>query len=69
MIPIKVNQINQGTYFYLTNNESAPMWVRGEYNRFAQKYECHKYDDVNHEKLLSKNRVVYITEDTPHKKK
>ena len=68
MIPITVNKLNQGTIFHMTASETSPMWVRGEFNRFAQKYECHKYDDVNHEKLLSKNRVVYITEDTPHKK-
>lgn len=68
MIPITVNKLNQGTIFHMTASETSPMWIRGEFNRFARKYECHKYDDVNHEKLLSKNRVVYITEDTPHKK-
>ena len=68
MIPITVNRLNQGTIFHMTASETSPMWIRGEYNRFAKKYECHKYDDVNQEKLIGKNRVVYITEDTPHKK-
>ena len=68
MIPTTINKLNQGTIFHMTALETSPMWVKGEYNRFAKKWECHKYDDVNHEKLLGKNRVVYITEDTPHKK-
>lgn len=68
MIPTHIDKINQGTFFHLTNSETSPLWVRGEYNRFAQKYECHKYDDVNHEKLISKKQTIYITEDTPHKK-
>lgn len=68
MIPITINRLNQGTIFHMTASETSHMWVKGEYNRFAKKWECHKYDDVNHEKLLGKNRVVYISEGTPHKK-
>lgn len=49
--PITVNKLNQGTLFHMTDSETSPLWVRGEYNRFAKKYECHKYEDVNHEKL------------------
>ena len=68
MISTNIHKINQGTLFHLTNSETSPIWVRGEYNRFAKKYECYKYDDVNHEKLIGKKQTIYITEGTPHKK-
>lgn len=29
----QVNKVNQGTYFKLRPTETAPVWVRGEYDR------------------------------------
>ena len=29
----QVNKINQGTYFKLRPTETAPVWVRGEYDK------------------------------------
>lgn len=68
MIPTHICKINQGTLFHLTNSETSPIWIKRGYNRFAKKYECCKYDDVNHEKLISKKQTIYITKGTPHKK-
>lgn len=34
----KIKNINQGTYFRLKPSDTAPVWVRGEYNRLAGKY-------------------------------
>ena len=33
----KIKNINQGTYFRLKPSDTAPVWVRGEYNRLAGK--------------------------------
>lgn len=56
----KVSKLNQGNYFRLTNSETAPLWVRGEYIREAKKYSCYKYEDVNHEKLMKGSRDIFI---------
>lgn len=42
----KVNKVNQGTYFKLKPTETAPVWIRGEYDRSSKSYSCYKYDDV-----------------------
>ena len=39
---------------------TAPVWVRGEYERSVGKYSCFKYDDTNHEKFMKGSQDVYI---------
>ena len=36
----KIKNINQGTYFKLKPITTAPVWVRGEYERSLGKYSC-----------------------------
>lgn len=56
----QVKKVNQGTYFKLTESETAPVWVRGEFIREAQKYSCYKFDDVNHEKLMKGTQTIFV---------
>lgn len=56
----KVNKVNQGTYFKLKPTETAPVWVRGHYDRGSRSYSCYKFDDTNHEKFLKPTRDIYI---------
>lgn len=55
----ELKKVKEGEYFRLTNSESAPVWVRGYYERSERKYECYKYDNVNVEGFLSGSRLVY----------
>lgn len=32
----QVNKVNQGTYFKLRPTETAPVWVRGEYDKASK---------------------------------
>lgn len=32
----QVNKVNQGTYFKLRPTETAPVWVRGEYDKASR---------------------------------
>lgn len=32
----QVNKVNQGTYFKLRPTETAPVWVRGEYDKVSR---------------------------------
>lgn len=55
-----LRNVRQGDFFRLANSETAPVWVRGEYNRCSRKYEGYKYYDVNHWKEFSGSRIVYV---------
>ena len=48
----KIKNLNQGTYFKLKPTTTAPVWVRGEYER--------SFDDTNHEKFMKGSQDVYI---------
>ena len=37
----QVNKVNQGTYFKLRPTETAPVWVRGEYDKASKTYSCY----------------------------
>lgn len=55
-----IKDLKRGEYFRLTDSNMAPVWVRGEYSREAKKYSTHRFDDVNHERLLRGDRVVWV---------
>lgn len=40
----QVNKVNQGTYFKLRPTKTAPVWVRGKYDKASKTYSCYKYD-------------------------
>lgn len=56
----KINKVNEGTLFRLTESDKDPVWVRGAYNRSEGKYSCTKYEDTNHEKLMKADQAIYI---------
>lgn len=53
-----IRQLKKGELFRLSDGENAPAWVRGEYIREVKKYSIYRYDDTNHEKLVSGNKKV-----------
>lgn len=55
-----IRKLRKGELFCLSDHESAPVWVRGEYIREVKKYITYKYDDVNHERLLSGDKRVIV---------
>lgn len=60
MEKMTIRELKKGEYFRLSDRETAPVWVRGEYVREATKYSTYKYDDVNHERLLPGDKVVFV---------
>lgn len=59
MRTIAIKDLKRGEFFHTTDSDTAPVWVRGEYSREAKKYSTHLFDDVNHERLLRGNRLVF----------
>lgn len=57
---IKLRKTNQGQYFRLKDEETAPIWVRGEYVCKEGKYFCAKLDDCKHKKLINPTQDIYI---------
>lgn len=55
-----IKDLKRGEFFRLTDSDTAPVWVRGEYSREAKKYSTHRFDDVNRERLLRGDRVVWV---------
>ena len=37
----------KGEYVRFKDSDTAPVWVRGDYNREDRKYEFYSFDDVN----------------------
>ena len=60
MRQIELRKVKQEEIFRLTNSETAPLWVRGYYERSERKYECYKYDNYNHETFLKGSRQVFV---------
>lgn len=56
----QVNKVNQGTYFKLRPTETAPVWVRGEYDKASKLILAISTMITNHEKFLKGNREIYI---------
>ena len=62
---VKVKDLKKGAFFTLkdvsglTFIPECVVWVRGDYDRTSKKYECHKYDDVNHFSYFRGERVVF----------
>lgn len=57
---IELRKVKQGGYFRLAESETAPVWVRDEYNRADKRFEAHKYEDVCHWSEFNGSRMVYV---------
>lgn len=60
MTKTTVTKLKKGAFFRLSENDTAPVWIRGEYVRSEKKYSCTKFDDINHENLMKGSREVII---------
>lgn len=55
-----IRSLKKGEFFRLIDSDTAPVWVRGEYSRETRKYSTHRFDDVNHERLLRGNQLIWV---------
>jgi len=42
-----IAKVPKGEYIKLKNSDTAPVWVRGDYDKSTRTYELHRFDDVN----------------------
>ena len=55
-----VKKLGEGEFFRLKDSETAPVWVRGGYLPACRKFSCHKFDDINHERLMNGDTSVFV---------
>lgn len=54
-----IRELKKGEFFRLRESDTAPVWVRGEYVPAVKKISTYKFEDVNHERLLKGNTIVF----------
>jgi hypothetical protein len=54
-----IKRLKVGDFFKFQETYSSPVWVRGEYDQAEGRFECHKFDDVNHSKYFSGFRIIF----------
>lgn len=57
---VEMREIPFGGLFRLSNSDTAPVWVRDEYDRTMKKYWAYKYDDVCHSKTIKPDTLVWV---------
>lgn len=59
----QLKDIKNGEFFRIRESDTAPVWVKtGERIRRQKmtKYECHQYEDANHNNFFGSDKVVYV---------
>jgi hypothetical protein len=59
MKEVMLKELKEGEYFKF-NETTKVVWVRGYYERSLKRYECYKFDDVNHESFFKGDRRVFV---------
>lgn len=57
-----VKQLKKGEWFTLkpiAEPKESQVFVRGDYDRTEKKYECGKFSDISHSRLLKGDTEVY----------
>lgn len=56
---VALSSLKRGEYVRLSPSESAPVWVRGDFDRSAKAYELRRFDDINHTTLRKGTALVF----------
>lgn len=57
-----VKQLKNGEWFTLkpiAEPKESQVYIRGDYDRTAKKYECGRCDDISYSRLIKGNTEVY----------
>lgn len=57
---VPLYSVPKGGFFRLSDSYTAPVWVRGDYDRSSNEYSAYKYEDVNHESFFKGTRKVWV---------
>lgn len=54
-----IAKVKRGDFLRLTDSDTAPVWIRGNYDKGSKTYSIYKYDDANHELFCKGSRKCY----------
>lgn len=63
---VRIGDLPKGTYFHRTTLkdgefcEHSVVWCRGEYDQSSKRYECYKFEDVNHIHMFKREERVTV---------
>lgn len=63
---VRLRDLKEGDYFHRITRkdgeycEHSVVWCKGEYDRSTKKWFCHKFEDVNHSRLLKGEEMVTV---------
>ena len=60
MTKTTITKLKKGEFFKLSESDTAPVWIKGDYVRSEKKYSCKKFDDINHENWFKGTKEVFI---------
>ncbi len=60
MRQIELRKVKREDFFRLTDSDTAPLWVRSEYDKCSKKFGCYKYDNINHYSEFTGKRLVFV---------
>ena len=55
---VQLKDVKKGDFFRFKQQETAPLWVRDEYDRSSKTFCVHAYDDVN--RFLNRKPTVKV---------
>jgi hypothetical protein len=54
------SKVKKGEYVRFSNTDTAPVWVKGDYDRSSKKHSFSKADDMNREVFLKSTAKVFV---------
>jgi hypothetical protein len=55
-----IRKTAKGEFIRLKQSDTAPVWVRGHYDRESKTYALSKADDMNHETFVKGTRKCFV---------
>jgi hypothetical protein len=55
-----LKSLKRGDFFKLSATPNAPVYVKGDYDRGAKKFSCHRWDDMCDSRLMAGTRTVFV---------
>ena len=59
---VKLNTLKMGSFFTLKEIEDpkeSQVYIKGEYDRASKSFSCIKFNDINSERFIKAEKLVY----------
>ena len=60
MKAVELREVKEKGLFQLKDVESSTLYVRNHYDRGSKSYSVSHYNDINNERFIKANRIVYV---------